>query len=123
MFNTYAELIEFAKTHERKQKYMEKHHIIPRHMGGTDDESNIILLTVAEHVQAHFLLAKENPEFYYKNIQSAWWIIRKSSKFSESKVNYLEKLLSDPQVEEKCQELKRRKYYYKYHRKYHKPSK
>lgn len=30
-----------------------KHHIIPRHAGGTDDPSNLVELTVAEHAQAH----------------------------------------------------------------------
>jgi hypothetical protein len=29
------------------------HHIIPKHMGGTDDSSNLIRLTVEEHAQAH----------------------------------------------------------------------
>lgn len=29
------------------------HHIIPRHMGGTDDPSNLVELTVADHAQAH----------------------------------------------------------------------
>jgi predicted molibdopterin-dependent oxidoreductase YjgC len=29
-----------------------KHHIIPKHMGGTDDESNIIELTIEEHAEA-----------------------------------------------------------------------
>lgn len=33
-----------------------KHHIIPKHMGGTDDESNLIELTVEEHAQAHKFL-------------------------------------------------------------------
>lgn len=32
------------------------HHIIPRHMGGTDDDSNLVKLTVEEHAQAHKLL-------------------------------------------------------------------
>ena len=36
-----------------------KHHIIPRHMGGTDDLSNIIELTVEEHAEAHRLLYEE----------------------------------------------------------------
>jgi hypothetical protein len=30
-----------------------KHHIIPKHMGGTDDPSNLIELTVEEHAEAH----------------------------------------------------------------------
>ena len=37
-----------------------KHHIIPRHAGGTDDPSNIVLLTVEEHAEAHRLLYEEH---------------------------------------------------------------
>ena len=33
-----------------------KHHIIPKHMGGTDDPSNLIELTVEEHAEAHRVL-------------------------------------------------------------------
>jgi hypothetical protein len=33
-----------------------KHHIIPRHVGGTDDSSNIVELTIKEHAEAHRLL-------------------------------------------------------------------
>ncbi len=33
-----------------------KHHIIPRHMGGPDDPSNLIRLTIEEHAQAHLEL-------------------------------------------------------------------
>ena len=33
-----------------------KHHIIPRHAGGSDDPSNIIELTIEEHAEAHRLL-------------------------------------------------------------------
>jgi len=29
------------------------HHIIPKHMGGTDDPSNLVELTVEEHAEAH----------------------------------------------------------------------
>lgn len=36
-----------------------KHHIIPRHAGGTDDSSNIIELTVEEHAEAHHKLFEE----------------------------------------------------------------
>ena len=30
-----------------------KHHIIPRHVGGTNDPSNIVLLSIEEHAEAH----------------------------------------------------------------------
>ena len=29
------------------------HHIVPKHAGGTDDPSNLVLLTVEEHAEAH----------------------------------------------------------------------
>ena len=36
------------------------HHIIPRHMGGTDDPSNLVRLTVEEHAAAHLKLYEEH---------------------------------------------------------------
>ena len=36
-----------------------KHHIIPKHMGGSDDPENIIELSVDEHAEAHRLLYEE----------------------------------------------------------------
>ncbi|MBC8429939.1 MAG: HNH endonuclease [Pelagibacteraceae bacterium] len=36
-----------------------KHHIIPRHAGGTDDPSNLIELTIEEHAEAHRKLYEE----------------------------------------------------------------
>ena len=35
---------------------LHKHHIIPKHLGGSDDESNIISLTVEQHSEAHRIL-------------------------------------------------------------------
>ena len=32
------------------------HHIIPKHMGGSDDPSNLIKLTIEEHAEAHKVL-------------------------------------------------------------------
>ena len=37
-----------------------RHHIIPRHAGGTDDPSNIVELTIEEHAEAHRLLYEEH---------------------------------------------------------------
>ena len=36
--------------------YCEKHHIIPKSLGGTDDEWNLIYLTAGEHLYAHYWL-------------------------------------------------------------------
>ena len=38
--------------------YCEKHHILPRSLGGSDDPSNIIRLTVRQHYIAHWMLWK-----------------------------------------------------------------
>ena len=41
-----------------------KHHIIPKHMGGSDDPSNLIELTVEEHAEAHKKLWEEHGNEY-----------------------------------------------------------
>tara|TARA_Y100000310_G_scaffold27904_1_gene26531 strand:+ start:403 stop:1182 length:780 start_codon:yes stop_codon:yes gene_type:complete len=41
--------------------YKEKHHIIPRCLGGSDADSNIVGLTTREHFICHALLAKMYP--------------------------------------------------------------
>lgn len=38
--------------------YVERHHILPRSLGGSDDSSNLVALTAREHFVAHMLLAK-----------------------------------------------------------------
>lgn len=53
--------------------YKERHHIIPRCMGGVDDKSNIIYLYPREHYEAHKLLALENPDNHKLN--RAWWLM------------------------------------------------
>lgn len=46
-----------------------KHHIIPKHMGGTDDPSNIEELTIEDHSMAHKLLYEK---FGKKEDYIAW---------------------------------------------------
>lgn len=38
--------------------YIEKHHILPRSLGGSDDISNIVNLSAREHFVCHLLLTK-----------------------------------------------------------------
>jgi hypothetical protein len=41
--------------------YREKHHVIPRCMGGVDDKDNLVELTAREHFIVHKLLCKIYP--------------------------------------------------------------
>ena len=45
-----------------KDTYYEKHHIIPKCLGGTDADINLVNLTAEEHFVAHQLLAKIYPD-------------------------------------------------------------
>lgn len=42
--------------------YYEKHHIIPKCLGGSNKKENLTLLTAEEHWIAHLLLVKINPD-------------------------------------------------------------
>lgn len=37
-----------------KSSMMHKHHIIPRYMGGTDEETNLVEVTITQHAMYHF---------------------------------------------------------------------
>lgn len=57
----YDKLMERSKT-RTLEGYVEKHHIVPRCLGGTDDIANIAILTPEEHFLAHQLLVKIYPK-------------------------------------------------------------
>jgi hypothetical protein len=54
----YNLLVKKAQNRMNTAGYTEKHHIIPRTLGGSDDASNIVVFTGREHFIAHLLLAK-----------------------------------------------------------------
>lgn len=54
----YREFIADRRAKPVPQGYTEKHHIVPRSLGGGDDAENIITLTAEDHIFAHLLLAK-----------------------------------------------------------------
>lgn len=54
-------------------EYHERHHILPKSCGGTNNENNLIDLYAKEHFEAHRLLALENPD--NKKLVSAWWMM------------------------------------------------
>ena len=44
--------------------YMERHHIVPKCMGGSNSKDNLVYLTAKEHFIAHKLLVRIHPEVY-----------------------------------------------------------
>lgn len=55
------------------EEYHERHHVVPKCMGGTDDKDNLIDLFAHEHFIAHKLLAQENSE--NSKLVYAWWMM------------------------------------------------
>jgi len=66
----YESIIEKAKT-RKLEGYVEKHHIIPKCIGGPDKIENIVELTAREHFLCHLLLCEIYPE--HKKLVNAVW--------------------------------------------------
>jgi hypothetical protein len=72
----YKKLIESRKLFERKKgdgTLYEKHHIIPKCLGGSNDIKNLILLTPKEHFIAHYLLIEMYEGGDRKKMYYAFW--------------------------------------------------
>ena len=81
-FKHYYLLIERARN-RTLDCYVERHHIIPKCLGGLDARSNIVALTAEEHYLAHQLLVK----MYPKNSKLVYAAIMMSGKFNEHRLN------------------------------------
>ncbi len=55
---TYDRLMERAKGRTKEKFVHERHHIVPKSLGGSNSKDNIAILTYDEHFLAHWLLAK-----------------------------------------------------------------
>lgn len=73
----YELLILKAKNRDAITGYFERHHIIPRCVGGSDVKENIVCLTAKEHYVAHHLLY-----LYYKTpaLAFAWGSMTRKSR-------------------------------------------
>lgn len=65
--------------------YHERHHIIPKCLGGSNEEGNLVDLYAREHYEAHKLLAEENPREC--SLQYAWWMM--SHSFNSYREKYI----------------------------------
>jgi len=66
----YNQIIERAQN-RKLEGYKERHHIIPKCMGGSNDKSNLVELTAREHFLCHWLLYRIYPNDR-KIIYSFW---------------------------------------------------
>jgi predicted transcriptional regulator len=58
-YNWYNKIIDNAlKRNVFQNKYFEKHHIIPKSLGGTNKKENLVTLSAREHYVSHWLLTK-----------------------------------------------------------------
>lgn len=78
----YKSLIQNAITDPKLDSYKEKHHIVPKCMGGDDSRENLVLLTARQHFIAHWLLFK-----IYKNFKlaNAWHSMCRIGKGQEAR--------------------------------------
>jgi hypothetical protein len=61
----YLRFIEHCKKKKyHKDEYLECHHIIPRHAGGTNNRENLIKLSLRDHMQAHKIRYKVHGSQY-----------------------------------------------------------
>jgi len=79
-----------------RDTYKERHHIIPKCMGGTNEESNLIDLTAREHFDAHKLLYEEqkDTEFGPKLATALFFTITQATeegrvKLTEDEIGYI----------------------------------
>jgi hypothetical protein len=63
--------------------YIEKHHIIPKSLGGTNKGENIAKLTAREHFICHWLLTKMVNIEHHRSMLYALQIMRKSNKHTQ----------------------------------------
>jgi hypothetical protein len=83
-FRWYHSIINAAQC-KQQTGYIEKHHIIPRSMGG-QDKNNIVKLTAREHFICHWLLTKCVTKPYLYKMASAFHRMQnKNSKYQNSR--------------------------------------
>lgn len=79
----YSQLINRART-RTLIGYKERHHIIPRCIGGSDESSNLVELTAREHFIAHKLLCEiypNNDKLFY-----AYWCMMNLKSSSQKRI-------------------------------------
>lgn len=69
----YNHIIAHARQRVNQSGYTEKHHIIPKSLGGSNDPNNIVRLTAKEHFVCHRLLVRMTVGEARRKMANAAW--------------------------------------------------
>ena len=75
----YENIITNAQLRVNQTGYLEKHHIIPKSLGGSNDPSNLVKLTPKEHYICHLLLIKMTEGKSKVKMRYAAWMMTKNN--------------------------------------------
>jgi hypothetical protein len=76
----YYKIVEHAQARTTNTTYTEKHHIIPKSLGGDNSKNNIVRLTAKEHYICHLLLTKMLEGEDRSKMVYALWIMNSKNK-------------------------------------------
>lgn len=96
--------------------YFERHHIVPRSLGGTNANENLVLLSAKEHYICHLLLTKMCIDSTHAvSMNRAWWIMCKKNRkttssrlFEQRRISYSEAAKSARLGQKHTDETKRK---------------
>jgi hypothetical protein len=83
----YYSIINRAKSRDLpKETYTEKHHIIPKSLGGANDQNNLIRLTAKEHRLVHILLPRMTIDpAHTKSMWYALWMMLRTKNVAQQR--------------------------------------
>jgi len=84
----YIDFIEQCKIKEYGELFTHKHHILPKFMGGNNDDDNLIVLSIEDHFLAHKILAEhcDNDEYIAGNKMAAAYIAGRYKTYNLTKL-------------------------------------
>jgi hypothetical protein len=87
--STYYSIIANAQLRDLPSNtYTEKHHIIPKSLGGNNSKYNLVRLTAREHFICHRLLVKMTVGLHKSKMISALWYMSNISKYKVTSQEY-----------------------------------
>lgn len=82
----YNSILTNAKNRVNLSGYSERHHIIPKSLGGSNDPTNLVALTAREHFICHLLLVKMTEgDNKRRMVNAAWGMSTRRNQFQDDR--------------------------------------